>query len=151
MVFALLIGSNIGVYLMNQLINGGAASSGVDWSQAWGVGKSLLLLSPVVGFAFAALLLCALKLLVRVSALYSEPGDHQAPPFWIRSILFLTGSGVWFAHGSNDGEKGRRLIMLILILIGAVPAAYALNRTVTPSEKQTLISVAHHASEMLGR
>jgi len=143
-----LIGSIIGVGLMNQLMHGGAASSSVDWSQAWNVGKSLLV-SPVVGFAFAALLLYALKLLVRVPALYAEPKGEQPPPFWIRSILILTCTGVSFAHGSNDGQKGMGLIMLILI--GTVPAAYALNRTVTPSETQTFISVAHHASEVLGR
>ncbi|MBB6248559.1 inorganic phosphate transporter [Rhodanobacter sp. A1T4] len=143
-----LIGSIIGVGLMNQLMHGGAASSSVDWSQAWNVGKSLLV-SPVVGFVFAALLLYALKLLVRVPALYAEPKGEQPPPFWIRSILILTCTGVSFAHGSNDGQKGMGLIMLILI--GTVPAAYALNRTVTPSETQTFISVAHHASEVLGR
>lgn len=142
-----LIGSIIGVGLMNQLMHGGAASSSVDWSQAWNVGKSLLV-SPVVGFVFAALLLYALKLLVRVPALYAEPKGEQPPPFWIRSILILTCTGVSFAHGSNDGQKGMGLIMLILI--GTVPAAYALNRTVTPSETQTFISVAHHASEVLG-
>jgi PiT family inorganic phosphate transporter len=143
-----LIGSIIGVGLMNQLMHGGAASSSVDWSQAWNVGKSLLV-SPVVGFVFAALLLYALKLLVRVPALYAEPKGDQPPPFWIRSILILTCTGVSFAHGSNDGQKGMGLIMLILI--GTVPAAYALNRTVTPSETQTFISVAHHASEVLSR
>jgi len=143
-----LIGSIIGVGLMNQLMHGGAASSSVDWGQAWNVGKTLLV-SPVVGFVLAAFLLYALKLLVRVPALYAEPKGDEAPPFWIRCILILTCTGVSFAHGSNDGQKGMGLIMLILI--GTVPAAYALNRTVTPSETQTFISVAHHASEVLAR
>jgi PiT family inorganic phosphate transporter len=39
----------------------------------------------------------------------------------------LTCTGVSFFHGSNDGQKGMGLIMLILI--GAAPTAYALNRT----------------------
>jgi PiT family inorganic phosphate transporter len=143
-----LIGSIIGVGLMNQLMNAGAASSSVDWSQAWNIGKSLLL-SPLVGFVFAALLLYALKLLVRVPELYREPKGDQPPPFWVRSLLILTCTGVSFAHGSNDGQKGMGLIMLILI--GTVPGAYALNRAVTPTETQSFISVAHHASEVLSR
>jgi PiT family inorganic phosphate transporter len=141
-----LIGSIIGVGLMNQLMNAGAASSSVDWSQAWSVGQSLLV-SPVIGFAFAALLLYALKLLVRVPELYAEPKGDQPPPFWVRSLLILTCTGVSFAHGSNDGQKGMGLIMLILI--GTVPGAYALNKAVTPGETQTFVSVAHHASEVL--
>jgi PiT family inorganic phosphate transporter len=40
----------------------------------------------------------------------------------------LTCTGVSFAHGSNDGQKGMGLIMLILV--GTVPAAYSLNRAV---------------------
>jgi PiT family inorganic phosphate transporter len=143
-----LIGSIIGVGLMNQMMNAGAASSSVDWSQAWSIGKSLLL-SPLVGFVFAALLLLLLRALVRVPELYAEPKGDQPPPFWVRSLLILTCTGVSFAHGSNDGQKGMGLIMLILI--GTVPGAYALNRAVTPGETQSFISVAHHASEVLSR
>jgi inorganic phosphate transporter, PiT family len=44
---------------------------------------------------------------------------------WIRAILFLTCTGVSFAHGSNDGQKGVGLIMLILI--GILPTHYAIN------------------------
>jgi PiT family inorganic phosphate transporter len=143
-----LIGSIIGVGLMNQLMNHGAASSSVDWTQAWSIGKSLLL-SPLVGFGLAALLLIVMKRLVKVPELYAEPKGDQPPPFWVRSLLILTCTGVSFAHGSNDGQKGMGLIMLILI--GTVPAAYALNRTMTPDDTQTFVSVAHHASEVLGR
>jgi inorganic phosphate transporter, PiT family len=50
---------------------------------------------------------------------------------WIRAILVLTCTGVSFAHGSNDGQKGMGLIMLILI--GCVPTAYALNRAMPDS------------------
>jgi inorganic phosphate transporter, PiT family len=86
---------------------------------------------------------------VRVPALYKEPKKNTPPPFWIRCLLILTCTGVSFAHGSNDGQKGMGLIMLILI--GTVPTAYALNKAVTPQETQTFISVGHHASEVLGR
>src|SRR5471032_2632177 len=100
-----LIGSIIGVGLMNQLMRGPSGTSGVDWAQAAGVGKSLLF-SPIVGFLLAGLLLLILKAVVRVPALYAEPVGNKPPPFWIRSLLILTCTGVSFAHGSNDGQKG---------------------------------------------
>ncbi|MDN7496663.1 inorganic phosphate transporter [Burkholderia gladioli] len=143
-----LIGSIIGVGLMNQLMHGASGTSGVDWSQALGVGKSLLF-SPIVGFLFAGLLLLILKAVLKVPALYQEPPKDQAPPFWIRCLLILTCTGVSFAHGSNDGQKGMGLIMLILI--GTVPTAYALNKAVTPAESQTFIAVAHQAAASFGK
>ncbi|NYH15916.1 hypothetical protein GGD41_003144 [Paraburkholderia bryophila] len=100
-----LIGSIIGVGLMNQLMHGANGTSGVDWNQALGVGKSLLF-SPLVGFLASALLLLILKAVVRIPALYAEPKGKEPPPFWIRSLLILTCTGVSFAHGSNDGQKG---------------------------------------------
>ncbi len=118
----------------------------MDWSQAIGVGKSLLF-SPLVGFLFAGLLLLILKAVLKVPALYQEPPKDQAPPFWIRCLLILTCTGVSFAHGSNDGQKGMGLIMLILI--GTVPTAYALNKAVTPAESQTFVAVAHQAAALL--
>ena len=127
-----LIGSIIGVGLMNQFMAGsGSHTSGVDWGQALGIGKSLLI-SPIVGFACAALLFVAAKALIRSKALYEEPKGNQPPPFWIRCLLILTCTGVSFAHGSNDGQKGMGLIMLILI--GVVPTAYALNRAMPDSQ-----------------
>ena len=143
-----LIGSIIGVGLMNQLLHGANGTSGVDWSQALGVGKSLLF-SPIIGFLLAGLLLWVLKAAVRVPALYAEPEGNQPPPFWIRALLILTCTGVSFAHGSNDGQKGMGLIMLILI--GTVPTVYALNRAVTPAETQTFLAVSHHAADTFGK
>jgi len=67
-----LIGSIIGVGLMNQMMHGPTGTSGVDWGQALGVGKSLLF-SPVIGFIAAGLLLLILKAVVRIPALYKEP------------------------------------------------------------------------------
>lgn len=141
-----LIGSIIGVGLMNQLLHGSSGTSGVDWNQALGVGKSLLF-SPLIGFLAAGLLLIVMRALVRVPALYAEPVGKKPPPFWIRALLVLTCTGVSFAHGSNDGQKGMGLIMLILI--GTVPAAYALNKAVTPAETQTFVAVAQQTSNML--
>jgi inorganic phosphate transporter, PiT family len=135
-----LIGSIIGVGVVNALMRGRDGTSGVDWSKATEIGYALLL-SPLVGFACAAVLLLLLKMLVRSPALYSAPEANKAPPLWIRSLLILTCTGVSFAHGSNDGQKGMGLIMLILI--GTVPTAYALNRSMPDSQ----ITVFQQASE----
>ncbi|APA88306.1 inorganic phosphate transporter [Paraburkholderia sprentiae WSM5005] len=143
-----LIGSIIGVGLMNQIMHGTNGTSGVDWNQALGVGKSLLF-SPIVGFLLAGLLLLILKALVRVPALYAEPKGTEPPPFWIRCLLILTCTGVSFAHGSNDGQKGMGLIMLILI--GTVPTAYALNKAVTAEQSQNFVAVAHQTVATLSR
>ncbi|MEX3957589.1 inorganic phosphate transporter [Trinickia sp. EG282A] len=143
-----LVGSIIGVGLMNQLMHGASGTSGVDWGQALGVGKSLLF-SPIVGFLLSALLLVILKGIVRVPQLYSEPTSNEPPPFWIRALLILTCTGVSFAHGSNDGQKGMGLIMLILI--GTVPTAYALNKAVTPAQTQTFLAVAQQTSAVLSK
>ena len=122
-----LIGSIIGVGVANALMHGRAGTAGVDWDQATKIGQALLF-SPLIGFAAALLLFLAARALVRVKALYAEPVGNTPPPWWIRALLVLTCTGVSFAHGSNDGQKGMGLIMLILI--GIVPTAYALNRAV---------------------
>jgi len=121
-----LIGSIIGVGIANSLMRGRDGTSGVDWSKATEIGYALLF-SPVVGFVCAALLLILMKFIIRKPELYTEPKGKSAPPLWIRGLLVCTSAGVSFAHGSNDGQKGMGLIMLILI--GTVPTAYALNRT----------------------
>jgi PiT family inorganic phosphate transporter len=126
-----LIGSVMGVGLANQLMApAGQATSGVDWGQALNVFQALLF-SPIMGFGLAAIALLLLKALVKVPSLYQEPKTDAPPPIWIRGLLVLTCTGVSFAHGSNDGQKGMGLIMLILI--GAAPTAYALNRTMPAS------------------
>ncbi|HEX3945112.1 MAG TPA: anion permease, partial [Rhizomicrobium sp.] len=105
-------------------------TSGVDWGQALNVGEALLF-SPLMGFVFSALLLLLMKYVVRNPKLYQEPKSDQPPPWWIRGTLIFTCTAVSFAHGGNDGQKGMGLIMLILI--GAAPTAYALNRTMPDS------------------
>src|SRR5882762_8451529 len=126
-----LIGSIIGVGIANALMRGQDGTSGVDWTKATEIGQALLL-SPVVGFCAAALLLIVIRFVIRNPALYAEPKGNQPPPWWIRGVLILTCTSVSFAHGSNDGQKGMGLIMLILI--GTVPTAYALNRALPPSQ-----------------
>ena len=141
-----LIGSIIGVGIANALMHGRDGTSGVDWAQATKVGYSLLL-SPLVGFCCAALLLLALKALVKNAALYKEPVGNRPPPWWIRGLLVLTCTGVSFAHGSNDGQKGMGLIMLILV--GTVPMAYALNRAMPVDQVTQFAAVAHVTHESL--
>lgn len=122
-----LIGSIIGVGIANAMLHGKSGTAGVDWTKATEIGYALLL-SPLLGFTVAALLFLAMKVLIRNRALYEAPKGNTPPPTWIRALLIFTCTGVSFAHGSNDGQKGMGLIMLILI--GTVPTAYALNRAV---------------------
>jgi PiT family inorganic phosphate transporter len=142
-----LIGSVIGVGLANQLLAAHNATSGVDWKQASNIGRSLLV-SPLVGFSVAALLLLCLRTFVKNKALYTAPEGTAPPPFWVRCLLLLTCTGVSFAHGSNDGQKGMGLIMLILI--GTVPTAYALNHSVSARDSQDFIASSAMASTTLG-
>jgi PiT family inorganic phosphate transporter len=143
-----LIGSIMGVGIVNALMRGRDGTSGVDWSQAGNIAKALLL-SPLFGFALAAILLLVLKtILVKVTpALFGEPKNNEAPPWWIRGILILTCTLVSFFHGSNDGQKGMGLIMLILI--GTVPTAYALNRTMPASQIEAFIKNSDAASKVI--
>lgn len=120
-----LIGSIMGVGLANSVLQKGHEfGEGVNWAKAQEVGTSLLV-SPIVGFVAAALLLLLSKALIKREDLYRAPEKDKAPPMWIRGLLMLTCTGVSFAHGSNDGQKGMGLIMLILI--GILPATYAVD------------------------
>jgi PiT family inorganic phosphate transporter len=141
-----LIGSVIGVGVANQLMSARTGTSGVDWAQATNIGKSLLL-SPIVGFACAFLLLWLMKAVIKDPKLYEAPEGNEPPPFWIRALLVLTCTGVSFAHGSNDGQKGMGLIMLILV--GTVPTAYALNHAVTRQQSDDFIAVSQQAAATL--
>jgi inorganic phosphate transporter, PiT family len=142
-----LIGSIIGVGIANQLMSVKTGTSGVDWGQATNIGKSLIL-SPIVGFVFAALLLIVSKKLIPNKELYQAPKGNEPPPFWIRVLLMITCTGVSFFHGSNDGQKGMGLIMLILI--GTVPTAYAVNHAVTYQQTQDFVAVSTQTADMLG-
>jgi inorganic phosphate transporter, PiT family len=143
-----LVGSIIGVGIANQLMSVKTGTSGVDWAQATNIGKSLLL-SPLVGFIGAALLLLLCKALIPNKALYEAPKGTEPPPFWIRGLLILTCTGVSFFHGSNDGQKGMGLIMLILI--GTVPTAYAVNHAVTTAQTADFVAVSTQTADMLSK
>ena len=191
-----MVGSIIGVGVANQLMSAHTNTSGVDWEQAAKVFK-VLLISPVVGFTCAALLMLYSKFgvkrifwrilgsliaalaigflasvaiksqivigLIAVAtgivvllgsgwmahypALFQAPKDNTPPPLPIRLLLILTCSGVSFSHGSNDGQKGMGLIMLILI--GTVPTAYALNHAVTRNDVAQFIAASDSAGKIL--
>jgi PiT family inorganic phosphate transporter len=135
-----LIGSVLGVGVANQWLGSGpGTTSGVEWSQAESVLLALLV-SPVIGFVGAMLLLWGMKRVLPDPTLYEEPKDEAPPPLHIRALLVFTCTAVSFAHGSNDGQKGMGLIMLILI--GVAPTAYALNRTMPDSSTPGFIQAA---------
>lgn len=119
-----LIGSIVGVGMANSLLMKGNPLIGVNWSQVQTVGLALLI-SPLIGFVAATLMLGAMKLVFKNPSLYQPPGDGDEPPHWIRGVLLATCGAVSFAHGSNDGQKGMGLILLVLI--GFLPAHYALD------------------------
>ncbi|WP_158807505.1 inorganic phosphate transporter [Beijerinckia sp. L45] len=141
-----MIGSIIGVGVMNALMKGRDGTSGVDTGKVIEIGEALLL-SPLVGFFLSALLLLAMKRLIRSRELFAEPIPGKTPPLWIRGLLILTCTGVSFSHGSNDGQKGMGLIMLILI--GTVPTAYALNRALPQDKVNSFITVSQAASKVV--
>jgi inorganic phosphate transporter, PiT family len=135
-------GSIIGVGVANQLLSGGNGTSGVDWAQATKVFE-VLLVSPIVGFGLSAIFFYIGKKLIKYPELYEAPKDNTPPPFAIRALLVLTCTLVSFFHGSNDGQKGMGLIMLILI--GTVPTAYALNHAVTARDIQDFLNSSQAA------
>ncbi|MBV8472821.1 MAG: inorganic phosphate transporter [Hyphomicrobiales bacterium] len=141
-----LIGSIVGVGVANALMRGQDGTAGVDWSQVTNIGNALLL-SPLFGFVLSALLLLVMKFTVRTPTLYSEPRNEAPPPLWIRGLLVFTCTGVSFFHGSNDGQKGMGLIMLILI--GVAPTAYALNRALPESHVPVFVAASQDASKII--
>jgi PiT family inorganic phosphate transporter len=143
-----MVGSIIGVGIANQLMHMHSGTSGVDWEQAMKVLKALLI-SPLIGFVFAGMLILIAKQVAKFPELYEAPKDNTPPPLPIRALMVLTCTGVSFFHGSNDGQKGMGLIMLILI--GTVPTAYALNHAVSPAQVQDFIVASEQAGRILDR
>ncbi|WP_025732045.1 inorganic phosphate transporter [Carnimonas nigrificans] len=142
-----LIGSILGVGLANRFLESSASiASGIDWGQAEKIGLTLLI-SPLVGFIGAAVLLLVMKKLVRSKTLNERASEDSKPPLWIRSLLILTCTGVSFAHGSNDGQKGMGLIMLILV--GLVPTAFALNQSGNATQMTSFRTATAQLEQML--
>jgi inorganic phosphate transporter, PiT family len=131
-----LIGSIFGVGIAYMLLPG-SQHIALNWTKVKDIGLSLLI-SPVIGFLLAMGLMSFLQAVVKNKVIFKEPPAKKAPPLWIRSILILTCTSVSFSHGSNDGQKGVGLIMIILIAI--VPVRFALDHTKDPVKLQMNIS-----------
>jgi PiT family inorganic phosphate transporter len=143
-----LIGAIMGVGLANSMMAAGHVfGEGVNWAKASEVGMSLLI-SPIIGFVCAALLLLLAKALIKRPELYQAPEGNKPPPAWIRGLLMLTCTGVSYAHGSNDGQKGMGLIMLILI--GILPATYAVNLDTSQTSVQEISQSAMAVADQMG-
>ena len=132
-----LIGSIVGVGLMNSIMSPDSAfGDGVNWAKVADTFKALVF-SPLIGFCLAGLLVVIFKAVLRNHpGLFQAPKDKAPPPPWIRGLLVLTCTGVSFAHGSNDGQKGMGLI--VLILVGIVPATFSLNMATSPETIQKI-------------
>ncbi|MBS1680463.1 MAG: inorganic phosphate transporter [Bacteroidetes bacterium] len=127
-----LIGSILGVGLAYSVLPE-AVGDAVNWSKAQEIGLSLLI-SPLFGFSVTIILMYFIRSITRKTpmedTLFKEPKKNQPPPIWVRGILFFTCTLVSFFHGQNDGQKGVGLVMLILI--GIVPAYFALDTHFDP-------------------
>ncbi|MDC4143638.1 inorganic phosphate transporter [Acinetobacter nosocomialis] len=146
-----LIGSILGVGIMNHLLSTstGVTTSGVDMDQVIKVGKALLF-SPLIGFAFAAIVFLLVKTIFkRQLELFQPPEGNKPPPAIIRAILIFTCTGVSFAHGSNDGQKGMGLIMLILV--GLVPLAYSINKNLDTQQVQSFHQLSSQTAVLLNQ
>jgi len=128
-----LIGSILGVGIAYSLLPD-SREAAVNWGKAQEIGLSLMV-SPIVGFSLTIILMFIIRNLTKKTqygdSLFKEPKKNAPPPLVIRILLILTCGSVSLSHGSNDGQKGVGLVMLILI--GIVPSYFALNSRIVPS------------------
>ncbi len=144
-----LIGSIMGVGLANSLLTPGHVfGEGVNWAKAKEVGIALAT-SPIIGFVAAGLLLLLMKALIKRPELFEAPDKDKAPPLWIRCLLILTCTGVSYGHGSNDGQKGMGLIMLILI--GIMPITFAVDLTTPQAQIEEIAKTTQTISFEMDR
>jgi low-affinity inorganic phosphate transporter len=149
-----LIGSILGVGITNALLNDLSVTEGINWQKAIDIVMSLIF-SPLAGFFIAGFFLVALKRWRPGGKMHSIPeprsdsGKVKKPPFWIRLTLVLSAIGVSFVHGSNDGQKGIGLIMLVLI--GFVPAHYVVNMEASPYQIEHARVAAVHMEQLYQR
>lgn len=142
-----LIGAILGVGLMHSAMMGNPGA-GVNWSKAIEVGLSLFI-SPIMGFVCAAMMLRLFLIVFPMDTLYEEPRADRPPPAWIRAILLVTCTGVSLAHGSNDGQKGVGLVMLILI--GLLPSWFAIDARAKPERIARAVAASHEIDALLAR
>jgi PiT family inorganic phosphate transporter len=142
-----LIGSILGLGLAHAYVSGAPLASGVNWGKAREIGLALLI-SPILGFSFAAALLALVRRFAPSTLLHSSPPSDRTPPPLIRGLLVATSSGVSFAHGSNDGQKGIGLIMLVLIAL--MPGQFAVRAPSSPQEAQAALAASQRVAAYLG-
>lgn len=131
-----MIGSLLGGGFAFWVIHGG---SGVNWMKAKDIGLSLLV-SPLFGFSMAILMMYVLRTYIKNKAIFKEPDSKKAPPLWIRGILVITCTLVSFFHGSNDGQKGVGL--MLVVLISFLPMHFALDSRIPLDQvQQSVVSV----------
>jgi PiT family inorganic phosphate transporter len=138
-----LVGSILGVGVAHAVMTGHSWTQGLNWEQISTVILALLL-SPIVGFVGSAVLLLLLKTTGGKGALFKAPEKGEVPPPLIRGTLVATCTGVSFAHGYNDGQKGMGLMMLILIAV--LPGAFALHSPSDPGEFKKTTDLAQQAT-----
>ena len=124
-----LIGSLVGVSIAFGMTNGFSFSQSVNWDVVYKI-LTALAVAPLGGFIVAYISMKISRIFVKNPKYYrtpstSEDGKKKKPNFWMRTGIIATGAGVSFAHGSNDGQKGIGLVMIILI--GILPTYYSLN------------------------
>lgn len=111
---------------MFSLTSGSGDLSGVNWTKASSIGLSLLV-SPLLGFGLTMVAMSLMKRFIEDKAMFKAPEGDTPPKPWIRSLLILSCAGLSFTHGSNDGQKGVGLVMLILISIA--PLSFAIDNS----------------------
>jgi len=122
-----LIGSILGIGLAFYFLPGDLGVTAVNWDKAKDTGAALLL-SPLLGFSAAIIIMFIFKRLIKNEIIYKEPIPGKTPPIWIRMLLWLTCGMVSFFHGQNDGQKGVGLIMMILIAV--LPAQFSVDSSI---------------------
>ncbi len=122
-----IIGAILGIGMAFYFLPGDYGLNAVNWDKAKDTGLALLL-SPLLGFSAAIIVMFIFKRLIKNETIYKEPIPGRKPPIWIRMMLWATCGLVSFFHGQNDGQKGVGLIMLILIAI--LPGYFSLDSTV---------------------
>jgi phosphate/sulfate permease len=143
-----LIGAILGIGLANAYVSGAPLASGVNWGKATEIGMALLL-SPIIGFSASAVLFFLSRKLASHPEFQRAPKDGENPPWIVRALLIGTSGGVSLTHGSNDGQKGIGLIMLVLIAV--LPGQFAIRSTVSPQEIQQVAAGSHHLVAFLSR
>ena len=137
-----MIGSLLGVGIVFSVLPENTENIGVNWSEAIKIGNSLLF-SPAFGFSMAIVLMFIFKQTIKQKKIFSEPEGKTSPPWYIRGVLILTCTLVSFFHGSNDGQKGIGLLLIVLMTF--LPLHFALSPDFSPQSAGQSLDRIHAA------